>query len=107
MSSRTANLDPLGELRLVAEPQPDRLPAMLFLAALFHGILILGVSFNPSLLDDFADAISLEVTIVADPDQRIDRPDDAEPVLRRAAVATPGSPSLGPLAGSTDRSSFR
>jgi protein TonB len=78
MSSRTANLDPLDELRLVAEPQPDRLPAMLFLAALFHGILILGVSFNPAMLDDFANAISLEVTIVADPDQRIDRPDEAE-----------------------------
>jgi protein TonB len=78
MSSRTANLDPLDELRLVAEPEPDRLPAMLFLAALFHGILILGISFSPALLDDFADAISLEVTIVADPDQRIDRPDNAE-----------------------------
>ena len=51
---------------------------MLFLAALFHGILILGISFNPSLLDEFANAISLEVTIVADPDQRIDRPDEAE-----------------------------
>ena len=78
MSSRTANLDSPDELRLVAEPQPDRLPAMLFLAALFHGILILGISFNPALLDGFADAISLEVTIVADPDQRIDRPDEAE-----------------------------
>ena len=77
MSSRTAKLDPLDELRLVAEPEPDRLPAMLFLAALFHGILILGISFSPALLDDFADAISLEVTIVADPDQRIDRPDNA------------------------------
>ena len=78
MSSRTTNLDPLDELRLVAEPQADRLPAMLFLAALFHGILILGISFSPALLDDVADAISLEVTIVANPDQRIDRPDDAE-----------------------------
>jgi protein TonB len=30
------------------------------------------------MLDEFSDAISLEVTIVADPDQEIDRPDRAE-----------------------------
>ena len=62
----------------MAEPKPDRLPAMLFLAALIHGILIIGVTFNPAMLEDFSDAISLEVTIVAEPDQEIDRPDDAE-----------------------------
>jgi len=72
------NTEPLDELRLITEPEPDRLPAMLFLAALLHGILIIGVTFNPALLDDLTDAISLEVTIVADPDQQIDRPDRAE-----------------------------
>lgn len=51
---------------------------MLFLAALIHGILIIGVTFNPYILDEFSDAISLDVTIVADPDQSIDRPDEAE-----------------------------
>ena len=56
---------------------PDRLPAMLFLAALVHGILIIGVTFNAAITDQFADAISLEVTIVANPDQQIDRPDEA------------------------------
>jgi protein TonB len=56
---------------------PDRLPAMLFLAALMHGILIIGVTFNAAITDQFADAISLEVTIVANPDQQIDRPDEA------------------------------
>ena len=56
---------------------PDRLPAMLFLAALVHGILIIGVTFNAAITDQFAEAISLEVTIVADPDQQIDRPDEA------------------------------
>jgi protein TonB len=66
------------EIELVPPQAPDRLPAMLFLAALIHGILIIGVTFNPYLLDDLTDAISLEVTIVADPDQRIDRPDEAE-----------------------------
>ena len=34
--------------------RPDRLPAMLFLAALIHGILIIGVTFNPYLLDEFS-----------------------------------------------------
>jgi protein TonB len=50
---------------------------MLFLAALVHGILIIGVTFNATIVDQYADAISLDVTIVADPDQRIDQPDEA------------------------------
>ena len=70
--------EPLDELRLLSVPQPDRLPAMLFLAALLHGILIIGVTCSPAMLDDVSDAISLEVTIVADPDQHIDRPEAAE-----------------------------
>ena len=78
MADIALNTEPLDELRLIAEPEPDRLPAMLFLAALLHGILIIGVTFNPAMLDEFSDAISLEVTIVADPDQEIDRPDRAE-----------------------------
>jgi hypothetical protein len=78
MASIALKTEPLEELKLLAEPAPDRLPAMLFLAALVHGILIIGVTFNPAMLDDFSDAISLEVTIVADPDQEIDRPDRAE-----------------------------
>ena len=78
MADIAINMDPLDELRLVAIPAPDRLPGMLFLAALVHGILIIGVTFNAALSDQFAEAISLEVTIVADPDQRIDRPDRAE-----------------------------
>ena len=78
MANIALNMEPLDELRLITEPEADRLPAMLFLAALVHGILIIGVTFNPALLDEFSDAISLEVTIVADPDQEIDRPDRAE-----------------------------
>ena len=68
----------MDELRLVSPPPPDRLPGMLFLAALIHGVLIIGVTFTPALLDEFAEAISLEVTIVAETDQQIDRPDKAE-----------------------------
>jgi protein TonB len=77
MANITLQSDPLDEMRLVAPTVPDRLPAMLFLAALFHGILIIGVTFNPELADQFANAISLEVTIVADTNQQIDRPDEA------------------------------
>jgi protein TonB len=51
---------------------------MLFLAALIHGILIIGITFNAVLGGEAAEAISLEVTIVADPEQRIERPDKAE-----------------------------
>ncbi len=71
-------VDPIAELRLVAKPAPDRLPAMLFLAALIHGVLIIGIAFNPALSEQFADAITVEVTIVAETDQNIDRPDRAE-----------------------------
>ena len=70
MANIALNQDPLDELLLVAPAAPDRLPAMLFLAALVHGILIIGVTFNAALGKPFADAISLEVTIVADPDQQ-------------------------------------
>jgi protein TonB len=50
---------------------------MLFLAALIHGILIIGVTFNAVLGNEFKEAISLEVTIVADPDRFVDAPDKA------------------------------
>ena len=77
MANIALQTDPLDEMRLIAPAVPDRLPAMLFLAALVHGILIIGVTFNPELANQFASTISLEVTIVADADQRIDRPDEA------------------------------
>ena len=51
---------------------------MLFLAALFHGILIIGVTFNAVIGDEFRNAISLEVTIVADPDPNALEPERAE-----------------------------
>ena len=77
MANIALHTDPLDEMRLIHPVVPDRLPAMLFLAALIHGILIIGITFNPELMSPSASAISLEVTIVADPDQRIDRPDEA------------------------------
>jgi protein TonB len=77
MANVALQTDPLDEMRLITYAAPDRLPAMLFLAALIHGVLIIGIGFNPEASSDFANVISLEVTIVADTDQHIDRPDDA------------------------------
>jgi len=72
--SKTSNSIDHGSIEdmvLESPPVPDRLPPMLFLAALVHGILIIGVTFNAVLGDEFKDAISLEVTIVADPDPNV------------------------------------
>jgi hypothetical protein len=44
MANVNVTVDPLDELRLMAPIAPDRLPAMLFLAALVHGILIIGIT---------------------------------------------------------------
>lgn len=66
---------------------------MLFLAALVHGILIIGVTFNAAFDDFFSEAVSLEVTIVADPDRSFDRMDDA---MYLAQASREGS-------GNTDR----
>lgn len=68
----------IDDMVLQSLPVPDRLPPMLFLAALVHGILIIGVTFNAVIGDEFKDAISLEVTIVADPDTNVLEPDRAE-----------------------------
>lgn len=65
------------ELMLEPAPRPDRLPPMLFLAALVHGILIIGITFNAVIGDALSEAVSLEVTIVADPDNNFERLDDA------------------------------
>ena len=80
----------LDAQRLIAPDEPDRLPAMLFLAALIHGILIIGVTFNATFGIPEADAISLDVTIVASPDQQIDRPDRAA-YLAQASQAGGGN----------------
>jgi protein TonB len=77
MAESATNIDDFGRLGLPSGPAPDRLPPMLFLAALIHGILIIGVTFNAVLDNQFKEAISLEVTIVADPDKNVAAPDEA------------------------------
>jgi protein TonB len=68
---------PLDPLQLEPGLQPDRLPPMLFLSALVHGVLIIGITFNAVIPDALSKAVSLEVTIVADPDNPFERLDDA------------------------------
>lgn len=107
MATIARKSDPIERIQLVAPATPDRLPAMLFLAALIHGILIIGITFNPYILDEFSDAISLEVTIVAEPDQSIDRPDEAEYLAQASQLgggntaddASPSAPleSISPM----------
>ena len=81
LKSNTDEIDPEGSIDafvLEAGPLPDRLPPMLFLAALVHGILIIGITFNVVIGDAFSEAISLEVTIVADPEQNVLEPENAD-----------------------------
>jgi len=77
-SIKSVEYESIDDMVLRRLPVQDRLPPMLFLAALVHGILIIGITFNSVLGDEFADAISLEVTIVADPDSNALEPDRAE-----------------------------
>lgn len=56
----------------------DRLPPMLFVAALFYAMIILGVTFDLGLEAPDSDTTTLEVTIVAETNQRIARPEDAD-----------------------------
>lgn len=80
-----AEIDEAEDLGALAYPgvreqkkKPDRLPPMLFLAALVHGILIIGITFNAMIGGDYAEAISLEVTILADPDRTAATPEGAD-----------------------------
>ena len=69
--------DSIDEIVLQSLPVKDRLSSMLFLAALVHGIVILGVNFTPVNSETFQEAISLEVTIVVDPEPNVLVPDRA------------------------------
>ncbi len=79
--SNTDEVDPEGSIDafvFATVPRPERLPPMLFLAALVHGILIIGITFNAIIGDSFSAAISLDVTIVADPEQNVLEPEKAD-----------------------------
>ena len=61
----------------VTPPAVDRLPPMLFLAALFHALVILGVTFDIGLDDAANNSLTLDVVVLTSTDQRIDAPSDA------------------------------
>lgn len=90
----------------VAQARPDRLPPMMFVAALFYAIIILGVTFDIGLNDLPSDTTSLEVTIVAAPPRVQTRPDDAQ-YLAQANQAGDGNttervaPGAAPVAPGT------
>ncbi len=65
------------EMLPAAPATPDRLPPMLFLAALFHAVVILGITFEAVPLGS-SEATTLEVTIVADSNQHVEPSDDAD-----------------------------
>ena len=76
-SENSAELDLVDGIVLQSLPTQGRLTSMLFLATLVHGIIILGVNFTPVVGELFQEAISLEVTIVADPEPNVLEPEHA------------------------------
>lgn len=85
------------------QAKPDRLPPMLFLAALIHGIIIIGITFNPVASGD-SQAISLDVTIVADPERAADNP-EAAAYLAQASQEGQGNTLLDVRPGALPESS--
>jgi periplasmic protein TonB len=74
-------------LREGRAPVRDRLFVMLFLAALAHGLLILGVTFN-SALGDKGGAPGLEVLLVSDEVPEADRNDSATYLAQRTQLGS-------------------
>ncbi|MEM1261222.1 MAG: energy transducer TonB [Pseudomonadota bacterium] len=74
----------------VTAPDTDRLPPMLFLAALFHALVILGVTFDIGLPEATDTSLTLDVVVLSDTNQRIVRPDEAAYL---AAVSQTGAGS--------------
>ena len=73
-----AELDLLYGASIHADNSKHRLSSSLFLAALIHGIIILGINFSPTKNNFFNDAIAIDVTIVVDPDPNSDQPEIAK-----------------------------
>ena len=65
------------DMLALGEPAADRLPPMLFLAALFHALLILGVSFDPLDFDSGEDMLTVDVVLLNSSDQHLERVDEA------------------------------
>lgn len=65
----------------------DRLGSTLFLAALVHGVIILGVTFTVASIDDSGPLPSLNVTLLVDGDHDEAAPDDADYIANRNSRA--------------------
>src|SRR5215467_8915306 len=74
-------------LREGKAPVRDRLFVMLFLAALAHGLIILGLTFN-SALGDKGGAPGLEVLLVSDEVPEADRNDSATYLAQRTQLGS-------------------
>ena len=74
----TTTPPPYRDMLPVSAPGTDRLPPMLFLAAVFHALVILGVTFDPDLEFRQDDALTLDVVLLANPDQHLENNDDAD-----------------------------
>jgi protein TonB len=74
-------------LREGKAPVRDRLFVMLFLAALAHGLVILGLTFNSS-LGDKGGAPGLEVLLVSDEVPEADRNDSATYLAQRTQLGS-------------------
>jgi protein TonB len=73
-----------------AEATRDRLSATLFIAALFHGIVILGVTFKAIPVSGNREATSLDVVLITREYQRLPAADDAR-LLATANLAGQGN----------------
>ena len=76
-------------LQIGLPPANDRMLTTFFLAALFHGILILGVTFSASRTDDGdSGAPALEVVLVNDQAPKADRNPNARYIAQRTQLGT-------------------
>lgn len=78
----------------------ERLGSTLFVAALVHGVIILGVTFTAATLEDSRAAPSLNVTLVLDTESDELAADTAELLANRSQAAS-GAAARGPRATST------
>ena len=68
-------------------PRPDNFSTMLFIAALFHSVLILGVSFTAGVPNDSAsDSTSVEVVLLTREYEKRPENNDAEYIARQNLI---------------------
>jgi protein TonB len=73
----------------------DRLSSTLFLAALFHGIVILGVTFSADPLGNLDELPTLKVTLLVDSQEVEREPEDFDYLAQRSQSGSGGSKDTG------------